>query len=135
MLAEGGRLPMNANNPNDITGAGAAAGGALRQKRCKACEGETGRLDEAKVAALLKEVPGWERQGGEISRTFKFKNYHETMAFVNATAWVSHREDHHPDLEVGYNKCRVRYSTHSIGGLSENDLICAAKVEGLVGAA
>jgi 4a-hydroxytetrahydrobiopterin dehydratase len=54
------------------------------------------------------------------------------MAFVNASAWISHREDHHPDLEVGYNKCRVRYSTHSIGGISENDLICAAKVEALV---
>jgi 4a-hydroxytetrahydrobiopterin dehydratase len=51
---------------------------------------------------------------------------------VNGSAWISHREDHHPDLEVGYNKCRVRYSTHSIGGISENDLICAAKVEGLV---
>jgi 4a-hydroxytetrahydrobiopterin dehydratase len=63
---------------------------------------------------------------------FQFKNYYETMAFVNAVAWVAHREDHHPDLEVGYNKCTVRYSTHSVGGLSENDFICAAKVDSLL---
>ena len=77
---------------------------------------------------------GWEAgaAGKEIFKTYKFANYHETMAFVNAVAWVAHREDHHPDLEVGYNRCRVRYSTHSIGGLSENDLICAAKVEALI---
>jgi 4a-hydroxytetrahydrobiopterin dehydratase len=88
-------------------------------------------LDDARVAALLKQVPGWDRVEGQINKAFKFKNYYETMAFVNATAWVSHREDHHPDLEVGYNTCRVRYSTHSVGGLSENDFICAAKLEAL----
>ena len=103
----------------------------LIRRKCKACEGEAARLDETQVTTLLAEVPGWERAGGEIAKTFKFKNYHETMAFVNATAWVSHREDHHPDLEVGYNKCRVRYSTHSVGGLSENDFICAAKIDAL----
>ena len=103
----------------------------LIRRKCKACEGDAARLNETQVTTLLGEVPGWERAGGEIAKVFKFKNYHETMAFVNATAWVSHREDHHPDLEVGYNKCRVRYSTHSVGGLSENDFICAAKVEAL----
>ena len=80
---------------------------------------------------LLRQVPDWERTGGEISRSYPFKNYYETMAFVNAAAWVSHREDHHPDLEVGYNACRVRYSTHSVGGLSENDFVCAAKLDAL----
>ena len=104
----------------------------LTRRKCKACEGEAARLNETQVTTLLAEVPGWERAGGEIAKVFKFKNYHETMAFVNATAWVSHREDHHPDLEVGYNKCRVRYSTHSVGGLSENDFICAAKIEALL---
>ena len=104
----------------------------LARRKCKACEGEAARLTDTQVATLLAEVPGWDRAGGEIAKTFKFKNYHETMAFVNATAWVSHREDHHPDLEVGYNKCRVRYSTHSVGGLSENDFICAAKLEALL---
>ena len=103
----------------------------LATKHCKACEPGTPALDDTRVAQLLAEVPGWERRGGEVAKTFQFKNYHETMAFVNATAWVSHREDHHPDLEVGYNKVVVRYSTHSVGGLSENDFICAAKLEAL----
>ena len=69
--------------------------------------------------------------GKEIARTYKFKNYYETMAFVNALAWIAHREDHHPDLLVGYNRVQVRFSTHSIGGLSENDFICAAKIDAL----
>jgi 4a-hydroxytetrahydrobiopterin dehydratase len=80
----------------------------------------------------MAQLPGWAVAGNELVRTFTFRNYYETMAFVNATAWVSHAEDHHPDLEVGYNKCTVRYTTHAVGGLSENDLICAAKVEALV---
>ena len=109
-----------------------SAAGGLAGKRCKPCEKGTPPLPPERVAALLKQVPGWEQRGGEISKTYSFKNYYETMAFVNAAAWVSHREDHHPDLEVGYNKCRVRYSTHSVGGLSENDFICAAKVEALM---
>ena len=103
----------------------------LAAKHCKPCEKGTPPLPPDRVKAMLKEIPGWEQKGGEIARTFPFKNYYETVAFVNAAAWVSHREDHHPDLEVGYNKCRVRYSTHSVGGLSENDFICAAKLEQL----
>ena len=90
------------------------------------------RLADEQIQTLLAQVPGWERRDGKISRTFNFKNYYETMAFVNATAWVSHREDHHPDMEVGYNKVRMTYSTHSVGGLSENDFICAAKIESLM---
>jgi 4a-hydroxytetrahydrobiopterin dehydratase len=104
----------------------------LAAKKCVACEAGAKPLDDRRVAELLKQLPGWGRTGGEIAKAFEFKNYHETMAFVNATAWVSHREDHHPDLEVGYNTCRVRYSTHSVGGLSENDFICAAKIEALL---
>ena len=103
----------------------------LAAKKCAPCEKGTPPLDDRRVAELLKQVPGWERAGSEIVKKYKFKNYHETMAFVNAAAWVSHRQDHHPDLEVGYNTCRVRYSTHSVGGLSENDFICAAKLESL----
>ena len=80
----------------------------------------------------MKTLDGWALSGNEINKTFRFRNYHETMAFVNATAWVSHREDHHPDLEVSYRECRVRYSTHAIGGLSENDFICAAKIDALI---
>jgi 4a-hydroxytetrahydrobiopterin dehydratase len=88
-------------------------------------------LSSAVVANRLKLLPGWELAGEEIAKTYKFENYYQTMAFVNAVAWLAHRADHHPDLEVGYNKCRVRYSTHSVGGLSESDFICAAQVEGL----
>jgi 4a-hydroxytetrahydrobiopterin dehydratase len=67
----------------------------------------------------------------EISRSFAFKNYYQTIAFVNALAWIAHQEDHHPDLQVGYNRVQVRFSTHSIGGLSQNDFICAAKIDAL----
>ena len=115
---------------NEQSAAGGTPGG-LAGKRCRPCENGTPPLSAERIGALLKQVPGWEQRGGEIAKTYPFKNYYDTMAFVNAAAWVSHREDHHPDLEVGYNKCRVRYSTHSVGGLSENDFICAAKLEAL----
>lgn len=101
-------------------------------KTCKPCEGDVLPLKQEEIEQMLKRLMGWEQSGNEIARTFLFQNYYETMAFVNATAWVSHREDHHPDLEVGYNQCRVRYSTHAIDGLSENDFICAAKINGLI---
>lgn len=70
--------------------------------------------------------------GKTIRRTCRFGNYYQTMAFVNALAWIAHAEDHHPDLEVGYNRCHIRFSTHAIGGLSENDFICAAKIDTLL---
>jgi 4a-hydroxytetrahydrobiopterin dehydratase len=105
---------------------------SLLKRKCTECKPGTPPLDAARVRGALAELPGWELSGDEIGKTYSFENYYETMAFVNATAWVSHRENHHPDLEVGYNKCRVRYSTHSIGGISENDLICAARVDALV---
>ena len=66
-----------------------------------------------------------------LVKLYPFTNYYQTMAFVNALAWISHKEDHHPDLTVSYNKCRVEYSTHAVGGLSENDFICAAKCDAL----
>lgn len=79
------------------------------------------------LSAQLAVLSGWRVEGSELVKTFSFSNYYETMAFVNALAWVAHREDHHPDLSVHYNRCVVRFSTHSAGGLSENDLICAAR--------
>ena len=103
----------------------------LARKKCKPCEGGVKPFTDAEVKPLLKSVPGWSLERGRLAKTFSFQNYYETMAFVNALAWVSHREDHHPDLQVGYNKCRVEYWTHAIGGLSENDFICAAKCEAL----
>lgn len=101
----------------------------LSAKTCKPCEGGVPPLEQSEINRLLEELGGWERAGNEISKVYRFGNYYETMAFVNATAWISHHENHHPDLEVGYNQCRVRYSTHAIGGLSENDFICAAKID------
>jgi 4a-hydroxytetrahydrobiopterin dehydratase len=103
----------------------------LARKKCKPCEGGVAPLTPEQVRPMLKGLDGWALDGKAIARTFHFKNYHETMAFVNASAWVSHREDHHPDLLVGYNQCRVSYWTHAIGGLSENDFICAAKLDAL----
>lgn len=114
------------------TNAQAPAIAGLAAKHCTACQPGQPAITDAQVMLLLADVPGWERQGNAaIARTYRFKNYFETMAFVNATAWVSHREDHHPDLEVGYNRCRVLYTTHAVGGLSENDFICAAKIDAL----
>lgn len=103
----------------------------LSAKKCKPCEGGVPKLTDAEIGALLAKVPGWSLRDDVIAKTYRFKNYYETMAFVNATAWISHREDHHPDIAVGYNQCTVKYWTHAIGGLSENDFICAAKVDAL----
>ena len=99
------------------------------------CEAKTTQLDEEEVSSHLAEIsPEWQLSADRksISRVFKFKNYYDTMAFVNVVAMVAHRQDHHPDLHVTYNTCRVEYSTHSVGGLSINDFICAAKVDGIL---
>ncbi len=103
----------------------------LNQSRCRPCEGGIPPLDDAAVAAMLARVPGWTRDGNSIVRTFQFKNYYRTVAFVNAVVWIAHREDHHPDIAFGYKTCTIRYSTHAVGGLSENDFICAAKINAL----
>lgn len=104
----------------------------LKSKSCKACEGDVDPLSPELADKLLEQLDGWVREGNEISRIFGFKNYYETMAFVNASAFISHQEDHHPDLLVGYKTCQVTYTTHAIGGLSENDFICAAKLDALI---
>lgn len=106
----------------------------LKQQHCAPCEGGVDPLDRRAAENLLPQAKGWKLNdaAGEISRTFTFKNYYETMAFVNAVAWLSHREDHHPDMEVSYKECKVRYSTHAVKGLSMNDFICAAKVNALL---
>jgi len=83
------------------------------------------------AAELLKKLKGWRIEDGKLAKVYPFDNYYQTMAFVNALAWISHREDHHPDLAVGYNKCRVEYATHSIGGLSQKDFDCAARCDAL----
>jgi len=104
----------------------------LADRHCTPCEGGTPPLAAAEVTRYLAELAGWEDTGGAIARRFEFKNYCQTMAFVNAVAWIAHSENHHPDLEVGYRSCLVRYTTHAVGGLSENDFICATRVNALL---
>jgi 4a-hydroxytetrahydrobiopterin dehydratase len=106
----------------------------LHIRKCLPCTKDTPRVSPEEATRLLAMLPGYQADMlvGSISKTYEFENFYETMAFVNAVAFVAHREDHHPDLVVGYKRCVVTYSTHAIGGLSENDFICAAKVEALV---
>jgi 4a-hydroxytetrahydrobiopterin dehydratase len=106
----------------------------LRDRRCAALPAGTPALVPERAAALRIELaPDWQvdAAGLALTRDFRFEHFHATMAFVNAVAWIAHVEDHHPDLEVGYGHCRVTFTTHSVGGLSENDFICAAKVDAL----
>lgn len=104
----------------------------LLTERCRELPAGTKPLSASEAAELLAHLDGWiVRDGRELVREFRFKDYHETMTFVNGTAVISHRENHHPDLEVGYNRCVVRYSTHSVGGLSRNDFLCAARIDAL----
>lgn len=104
----------------------------LAQRRCRPLPAGTRALVAADIAALLAEVPGWQHRRGRIRCEFRFPDFHQTMAFVNAVAWIAHREDHHPDLAVGFNRCEVAYNTHSIGGISLNDFICAARINALL---
>lgn len=106
----------------------------LKQQRCLPCEGGVDPLDRRAAEDLLPQAKGWRlnADAGEISRTFEFKNFYETMAFATAVAWIANREDHHPDLELSYKRCHIRYSTHAIKGLSMNDFICAAKINALI---
>lgn len=105
----------------------------LAERHCRALKGIEHRLPAAAVTEAQRGLPGWElvEDGQALSKTFGFADYYRTLAFVNALAYVAHREDHHPDLGVHYNRCVVRYSTHDCGGITENDLICAAKAERL----
>ncbi len=106
----------------------------LLTKRCLACESGVKPLQQAEIDSLLIKVPQWTVNADytEIERHFHFKNFSLTIGFVNAVAWIAHQENHHPDMVVGYDHCTVRYSTHAIRGLSENDFICAAKVSALL---
>jgi 4a-hydroxytetrahydrobiopterin dehydratase len=104
----------------------------LETRHCKPCEQGGAPLADAELDRYLAGVTGWESDRKVIGKRFEFKNYYHTMAFVNAVAWIAHHEGHHPDLVVSYNACRVSYTTHALGGLSENDFICAAKVDALL---
>jgi 4a-hydroxytetrahydrobiopterin dehydratase len=104
----------------------------LNEKKCVPCEGGVAPLTLAEAQKLRAKLsPGWELAGDakSIRREFKFKDFYRTMSFVNALAHIANLEDHHPDLEVGYGYCRAVFTTHAIKGLSENDFICAAKID------
>jgi 4a-hydroxytetrahydrobiopterin dehydratase len=106
----------------------------LVSKHCEACEGIGEALSADQVALLIPQLDSaWEVKDDhkEIQRSFKFANFYETMAFINGVAWIANKENHHPDLAVGYNYCTIRYSTHALQGLTHNDFICAAKVDAL----
>src|ERR1043166_7959375 len=86
------------------------------------------KLDDARIKQELGKLNGWSRDGDEIKKSLSFKNFYETMSFVNAVAYIANQMVHHPDMEVGYNKLTIRFSTHSVGGLSENDFVAASKI-------
>ncbi len=104
----------------------------LQEKHCRPCESGMPPLAKDEVSALLQRLDGWQQSGTRIFKTYQFKNFYQTMAFVNALAWIAHREGHHPDLHIVFNRCEISYTTHAIDGLSENDFICAAKVDALL---
>jgi 4a-hydroxytetrahydrobiopterin dehydratase len=110
------------------------SGNELAGKHCAPCEGGTAPFTVVRATELLPQISSeWSlvEQGHALRRAFAFRDFYRTMSFVNALAHVANLEDHHPDLEVGYNYCRVRVSTHAVGGLSENDFILAAKIDRL----
>ena len=108
----------------------------LEKRSCKSCEGIGKKFNREEIKRHMNMIDGnWkhDKKAERIYRDFKFKNYYEVFAFANAVAWVSHYEDHHPEMIVNYADCRVSYSTHALGGLTENDFICASKIDRLLG--
>ena len=101
----------------------------LLEKKCTPTEIA---LTEGAITEYLKAVDGWTLTDGKIVKTFAFHNYYETLAYINAIAYVIHAEDHHPDLAVTYNKCTVRFNTHDVSGISVSDFFCASKVDALL---
>jgi 4a-hydroxytetrahydrobiopterin dehydratase len=110
-----------------------AAGGALAALAAQDCRRGAPLLPRAELARELAALPGWKHAHQALNKSFAFADYYRTMAFVNAVAFVAHRQDHHPDLSVHYNRVDIVYSTHDAGGVTLNDCICAAKVESLAG--
>lgn len=104
----------------------------LAARHCEVCAPGTPALAEVSLRELLAQVPAWTLEDHALVRTFTFRNYPPTLAFVNAVAWIAQVEDHHPDITFGYKTCRIRYWTHAASGLTENDFICAAKIDRLL---
>jgi 4a-hydroxytetrahydrobiopterin dehydratase len=108
---------------------------SLSNKRCESCEGIGAALTPEQITNIMPQLDkGWQvdKQYKIIRKSFSFSDFYQTMAFVNAIAWIANNENHHPDLEVGYNYCHVSFMTHALNGLSHNDFICAAKVDTLI---
>jgi 4a-hydroxytetrahydrobiopterin dehydratase len=95
------------------------------------CRNGAVRLGDDDLRRHLSILSGWSDAGGRLEKTFRFADFHETIGFVNALAWIANREDHHPDLVVTYNRCTVAWSTHDAGGVTDNDVACAAKTDAL----
>ncbi|MDU7587734.1 MAG: 4a-hydroxytetrahydrobiopterin dehydratase [Acidovorax sp.] len=93
-------------------------------------------LTATEIVAKLVDLPGWQLSGDgadvAIEKTYRFSNYHETMAFVNAVAFIAHAQDHHPDLSVHYGRCVVRLNTHDVAGISATDIDCATRIDALL---
>lgn len=107
----------------------------LRTKHCESCEGIGSALNAEQISNLMPQLSKTWRVGENektIHNAYSFKNFYETMAFVNAVAWIANVENHHPDLEIGYNYCRMTFMTHALNGLTHNDFICAAKIDALL---
>ena len=102
----------------------------LRARDCAPLSGRDA-LPPTSIDAQLAVFPRWMLVDGALQKTYAFADWWETIAFVNALAWMVHRQDHHPDLAVGYDRCTVRWSTHSAGGVTVNDFICAAHTDAL----
>jgi 4a-hydroxytetrahydrobiopterin dehydratase len=103
---------------------------ALQQQTCQPLEGHA-PMGADEIARHLAAFTGWALVDGAIEKTWRFADFHRTMGFVNAVAWIANQQDHHPDLVVGYGRCTVRFNTHSVGGISVNDFICAARLDAL----
>ena len=102
----------------------------LAARRCEPCERGTPPLPAERVAQLLPQVPGWEvEEGRGLARTFRFQDFVSAVQFVNRLTPIAEREGHHPDLEVGWGRVKVRLTTHAAHGLTENDFILAAKID------
>jgi 4a-hydroxytetrahydrobiopterin dehydratase len=105
----------------------------LHKIRCLGCEGGLPVLTHEEILKYLSETRDWKVNENHkfIFKHYMFTDFYQTMAFVNAIAWIAHQEGHHPDLEVGFNYCRVKYKTHAVNGITKNDFICAVKIDRL----
>jgi len=105
---------------------------ALAQRSCKPCESGAGRLSAPLIKTLMKQLPGdWTQKGKQLEKRFKLPDFQQALAFTNQVGAVAEEQGHHPDIFLTYGEVRIQLSTHSAGGLTENDFILAAKINEL----